>query len=146
MGRFGKGNKYSTGRRPGSRNKALVLFDALGEEATPDAIDAIKKKIKEGDTHAAAVLLSHTWVRPRGRPVEFELPPVEKPADLIAAHAALVAAVARGELTPDEGAGVSILLENQRRAIETHDHEIRLQAMEEEARERARADKWSTLR
>ncbi len=48
------------------------------------------------------------------------------------AQAALVAAVSRGELTPSEAAEVSALLENQRRALETSDHEARLQALEEE--------------
>jgi hypothetical protein len=54
---------------------------------------------------------------------------------LVQAQAAVIAAVARGELTPDEGAALGSLLENQRRAVETHDHERRLQALEDKKTE-----------
>ena len=52
------------------------------------------------------------------------------------AQAAVIAAMARGEISPEEAASIASVLEQQRRAIETDDHEKRLQELEEEARTR----------
>ena len=46
------------------------------------------------------------------------------------AQAALVAALSRGEVTPEEAAAIASVLETQRRAFETLDHEQRLGAIE----------------
>jgi hypothetical protein len=55
---------------------------------------------------------------------------VETAGGLVQAQAAVIAAMARGELTPDEAAAVASVLETQRRALETHDHERRLDELE----------------
>jgi len=62
--------------------------------------------------------------------VAYALPAVQTAADLPAALGAIVAAVARAVLTPEEGQAVGVVLEAQRRAIETADHELRLLAIE----------------
>jgi hypothetical protein len=49
---------------------------------------------------------------------------------LPAALGALVASVAAGDLTPDEGQAIAAVLETQRRAVETADIEQRLSALE----------------
>ncbi len=59
------------------------------------------------------------------------LPPVASAADLVPALAAVVAAMARGELTPDEANAICAVLESQRRAIETAELEARVAALEE---------------
>jgi hypothetical protein len=51
-------------------------------------------------------------------------------ADLPAALGAVVAAVAAGDLTTDEGAAVASILEAHRRSIETADLESRVAALE----------------
>ena len=48
----------------------------------------------------------------------FALPPVKSAGDLPHALAAVVAAVAAGNLTPEEGRAVAAMLEVQRRGIE----------------------------
>ncbi len=131
MTEFAKGNTFGTGRPPGSRNKSTQWFDELGNEGAEQAIRTVTDKAARGNMQAATILLARTWPRRRGRPVKLELPAVETPAGLVQAQAALVAAVSRGELTPSEAAEVSALLDNQRRAIESTDHEARLQALEE---------------
>ena len=54
------------------------------------------------------------------------------------AQAAVVAAMAASEITPDEAAAVASMLETQRRAIETHDHEQRIRDLEANKAESAR--------
>lgn len=90
----------------------------------------VKDCAGKGDMKAAAIVLARVWPRRRGRPLELDLPSVETPDGLVRAHAALIAALSRGELTPEEAASVGSVLETQRRAIETLDHERRLVELE----------------
>jgi hypothetical protein len=66
----------------------------------------------------------------KDRPVTFELPRIERPADAIAAHAALVEAVAGGALTPTEAAELSKLVDGYIRAVEATDIQDRLAKLE----------------
>lgn len=131
MPRFEKGQMSGPGRPRGSRNKSTILFDEIGSEGTEELIGVVKACAEKGDMRAAAILLARTWPRRRGAPVTLDLPAVETAGGLVQAQAAVVAAMARGELTPDEAAAVGSLLETQRRAIETHEHEGRIRALEE---------------
>jgi hypothetical protein len=69
----------------------------------------------------------------KGRPVVFDLPAVETAADVANALGAIAGAMAAGELTPDEAGAVAGVIEAKRRAIETVEHEERLQRLEEGA-------------
>jgi hypothetical protein len=64
------------------------------------------------------------------------LPPLEKPADSVAATATLVAAVAEGELTPSEAAQLAKVIEVYVRAIETKVFDERLASLEKEVAEK----------
>jgi hypothetical protein len=55
-----------------------------------------------------------------------KLPPLERPEDAMTATAALLQAVATGELTPSEAETVGKLLETHRRVTELVDVEARL--------------------
>lgn len=88
----------------------------------------------EGGHGPPAAALAHDGPRrcnERICPVALELPPVACAADLVPALAAVVGAVGRGELTPEEGRAVAGLLEAQRRAVETAELERRVAALEE---------------
>lgn len=130
MPRFEKGKEPGPGRPRGSRNRATVWLDELGAEGTAEIIRVVDREARKGDMRAAWLMLSRTWPHRRGRLVELDLPPVETSAGLIQAHAAVVAALSRAEITPDEAASIATVLETQRRAIETHDHTRRIRALE----------------
>jgi len=66
----------------------------------------------------------------KDRPVRFGLPPIERAADAVASHAALVGAVARGDLTPSEAGELSKLVEGYVRAVEATDILDRLAKLE----------------
>ena len=133
MPRFPKGNPPGPGRPPGCLNKSTLWFDELAGEVTEEVIRAVNEKAGKGDMRAASIVLARTWPHRRGRPVTLDLPAVDTAAGLVQAQAAVIAAMARGELTPDEAAAVASVLETQRRALETDDHERRLAALEVEA-------------
>ena len=69
----------------------------------------------------------------RDRPVPFTLPKLETAADAKAAAAAIVRAVADGDLTPSEAAELSKLLDNFTRVLEATDFQARLEALEKKA-------------
>jgi hypothetical protein len=130
MARFGKGNTLSAGRPLGSRNKATLVLEEIGQEAVGDVIRMVGEKAGGGDLRAASILLARAWPSGRGRRVVLDLPSVESAAGVVQAHAAVVALMAAGEITAEEAASVGSVLESQRRAILTYDLENRIQALE----------------
>src|SRR5471030_1742652 len=136
MPKFEKGKPPGPGRPPGLRNKTSQLLDTIAGEGTERVIRTVQEKAEKGDMYAAALMLARTWPRRRGRPVQLDLPSAADTGGLVAAQSAVIAAMARGEISPEEAASIASVLEQQRRAIETDDHEKRLQELEEEARTR----------
>lgn len=67
-------------------------------------------------------------------PVQFDLPPMQSAADAATAVAAVLDAVAVGELTPAEGAHVMALVEGYRRTLETSEIEARVAELERAGR------------
>ena len=130
-GRFALGCKAGPGRPRGSRHAALAALDAIGAEAAEDVLRAVVDAARGGDLRAAEILLRRLWPERKGRQVEVALPPVASAADLVPAMAAVVAAMAHGELTPEEAQAMCAVLESQRRAIETAELEARVTALEE---------------
>jgi hypothetical protein len=100
------------------------------------AVASVLAAAKSGDMTAARLVLERIVPIRKGRPVAFDLPAIETPADVVKAVGALVSEVARGELTPEEAATVAGLLEMYRRTIETCEIEQRLSELEREASER----------
>jgi hypothetical protein len=68
---------------------------------------------------------------PKSEPIEFELPPLEKAADCVAAAATLVAAVSAGELAPSEALELAKVIELYVHALETAGFEERLMRLEQ---------------
>ncbi len=130
-GRFALGNCGGPGRPKGSRHRALAALDAIGEAGAAEVLQAVLQAAIGGDLRAASILLDRVWPTRKGRAVEVALPEVASAADLVPALAAVVAAMARGELTPEEARAVAGVLEAQRKAIETAELEARVAAVEE---------------
>ncbi len=128
-GRFAPGNAGGPGRPKGTRHAALAALDAIGTEAAEEVLRTVVEAARGGDLRAAELLLRRLWPERKGRPVEVELPPVASAADLVPALAAVVAAMGRGELTPEEAQAISAVLESQRRAVETAELEARVAAL-----------------
>jgi len=128
---FQKGESGNpTGRPRGSRNRATLLMESL----LADDAEAIGRKAiemaKQGDMAAIRLCMDRLSPPRKGEPVAFELPPLDKPADSVAAAATIVAAVAAGELTPSEGADLAKVVDVYVRAIETKAFDERLTKIE----------------
>jgi len=118
------------GRPKGARHKALLALDAIGDETAADVLRRVVEDAKAGDLRAAELLMRRLWPERKGRPIALDLPAMESTRDLAKATAVIVAAVAAGDVTPDEGQAVASIVEAHRRAIETEDLERRLAVLE----------------
>jgi Family of unknown function (DUF5681) len=127
---FEKGESGNPAGRPrGSRNRATLLMEGL----LADDAQAIGRKAiamaKQGDMAAIRLCMDRLSPVRKGEPVAFELPPLDKPADSVAA-AEIVAAVAAGELTPSEAAELAKVVDVYVRAIATNAFDERLTKLE----------------
>jgi hypothetical protein len=103
---------------------------------TSSVVQAVLDAARGGHMTAARLILDRISPVRRGRPVYLELPPVKTAAEISAAMAALTMAMASGDVTPEEAATAASVFELQRKALETEELELRLQALEEKALDR----------
>jgi len=118
------------GRPKGARSKsALALEGILDSEA-----EAITRKVielaKTGDVPALRLCMDRLLPPRKDRHVLFELPPIKTATDAVEANAALLAAVADGDLTPSEAADLGRLVDTVIRGIELTDVQERLSRLE----------------
>jgi hypothetical protein len=114
----------------GTRHRVTLLAEKLLQDDADGVVRAVLTAAKAGDMTACRLILDRTMPPRRGRPVAFPLPPVQTAADLPAALAAIVAAVAAGLLTPDEGQGIAAVLDCWRKGVETTGLADRMDAIE----------------
>ena len=126
-GTFATGN---SGKPSGARHRAtqavLALLDGEAEALTRKAVDMALA----GDGAALHLCLERIAPPRRDAPVSFVLPKMTAAADAAKAAAAVLAAVATGDLTPTEGAHVMALIEIYRRTLETTELEARVAVLE----------------
>ena len=128
-GTFAAGNKLG-GRAQGSRNKTTLAVEALlqGEHEALTRV-AIEKALA-GDATALRLCLDRIAPTRRDTPISFKLSPIQSAADVLVASSDVLAAVADGDITPEEGARVMALLAAHATLVETADLESRMAALE----------------
>ena len=133
---FQKGQSGNPAGRPrGARNRATLLMqNLLADDAEAIGRKAIEMAIA-GDLAAIRLCMDRLAPVRKDEPVAFELPPIEKPADIVAATASIVAAVAAGELTPSQAAEVSKVIDVHVRALESKGFDERLTKLENQRRQ-----------
>lgn len=120
-----------TGKKPGSRNKATMAVLALMETGAKRIAEVVIDAAKAGDLTAARIVLDKLVPVVKERTVTLPtMPSTESPAGVAEAQAAILQAVAAGDLTPGEAATLSGIVENRRKAIETQELEQRISALE----------------
>ena len=120
------------GKPKGCINKTTRLALELFEGGIKNIAEVVIKQAQDGDLTAARLVLDKLVPNARERAVELPgLPSTENPAGVAEAQAAILQAVASGDLTPGEAATLSGIVENRRKAIETLELEQRIKAIEE---------------
>ena len=129
--RFRKGASGNPKGRPkGSRNKKTLLAENLLEGEAEELVRKCIEMAKEGDRAAMRLVMERLYPPPRSRPLHFDLPKTETAEELLAAFDAVLAAVATGEITPDEAQVVAALLSQKVKLIETVDLDRKLTELE----------------
>jgi len=104
----------------------MALLDGQAEALTQKAVETALAC----DTAALRLCLERIAPPRKDAPVTFALPPMTTMADAARGAAAVLAAVAIGDLTPIEAAHIMGLIETYRRTLETCDLEARVMALE----------------
>jgi hypothetical protein len=118
------------GKPKGTRNKSTMAIEALLEGQAQAIGQKCVERALEGDSTALRLTMERLFPLRRGRPVKFDMPSVASAADVVTAIGSVLHAVAEGELTPDEAATLSTVLEAKRRAIEIVEIERRVGELE----------------
>jgi Family of unknown function (DUF5681) len=138
MAKFRKGESGNPkGRQRGSRNRVTALADQLFDEKLfgPDnkAAAIITKAIEmaeTGDTACMRLVFERIAPARKDRPVHFALPDMKEAKDAVSASAAIVAAVAAGELTPAEAGELAKVVDGYARTLQAVEIEGRIARLE----------------
>ncbi|MBW6528720.1 hypothetical protein KZ813_17905 [Sphingomonas sp. RHCKR7] len=119
-----------TGKPRGSRHRTTLAIEALLEGQHEALTQKAIEKALEGDTVALRLCLDRLAPPRKDAPISFDLPTVTTVADAVTASSSVLAAVAAGEVTPDEAGRVMALLTAHRAIAEAGDLEARIAALE----------------
>jgi len=128
---FAKGRSGNPAGRPrGSRNrKTLAARELLDGESGALTAKAIEMAMS-GDAGTMRLFLERIVAPRRDPEVRFDLPPIRDAGDIAGTMAAVMRALARGDITPAEAGEIGRLVETFMRAIECTDFERRLRTIE----------------
>ena len=123
------------GRPRGARNKRTLALENIMEGES----EVITRKIVEmamgGHMGAIRLVIDRLAPVQKDRPVDFELPPLNTPADAVTAAAAIAAAVAAGDLTPLEAAHLSKVVHAYVQALEARVFEQQMEKVQQKTPE-----------
>jgi len=133
--RFQKGQSGNPSGRPkGALNKTTravqALLDGEAESLTRKAVELAL----DGDITALKLCLDRVSPCPKDRTVSFSMPEdISRAESLPQITSHILKSVACGELTPSEGERLSGIVTAHAKALELHDIEARLAALEQRA-------------
>lgn len=133
-GRWRPGASGHPAGRPKGVGKVHRLR-AMIDESAPDILAALIELARRGDVQAARVLLERGSL-PATRAVDLPQPVQLEGAALVDKANAVLAALARGELSVTQATGMVAALADVARLTELTEIEARIRALEEQERQR----------
>jgi hypothetical protein len=117
-GRFAAGvSGNPAGKRKGAVNRMTRLKLALSVDESGAVTRAVIDRALAGDRVAQRLCFAAILPKARARPVAMDLPACDTIEGVVAGFSATVAAMAAGEITPDEALKVTRVLERKGRAL-----------------------------
>jgi hypothetical protein len=131
MAKFSKGQSGNPSGKPkGCRNATTILFDELLKDNAKELIEKAIEMAKDGDGPALRLCIERLAPARKDRPVWFDLPEMKAARDAVTASAAIVAAVANGDLTPMEASELGKLVDSYARTLQAAEFEERILKLE----------------
>ncbi len=128
---FKKGQSGNLKGRPkGVRNKSTLAAEILLEGSLEGICRRIESEALNGNMQAAKMILDRFLPTRRDRAIKMDLPQIHNGEDILKAVGAIIDAIACGEISPSEGESLSRTLERYSNALEFHQFESRLLALE----------------
>lgn len=107
-----------SGRPKGLKDKRVIMRELLQPHAQ-NLIDMAVRLALGGDTAALKICIDRIMPTMKEEPIHVTVPKITGPDDCVKAQAAVLNAVAAGQMLPGEGQVLSGLIDAQRRAYET---------------------------
>lgn len=117
------------GKAPGTESKITKLRNMIAARV-PDIIDRLIESAINGDTQAAKLLIERALPAYRTESMPINLAITEK-LNLVEIGNKIISAIGNGEMSPDQGTQLLLVLSNQAKLIEVTDLEQRIKALEE---------------
>jgi hypothetical protein len=131
MAKFSKGQSGNPSGKPkGCRNATTILFDELLKDNAKELIEKAIEMAKNGDGPALRLCIDRLAPARKDRPVWFDLPEMNEARDAVKASAAIVAAVANGDLTPMEASELGKLVDSYARTLQAAEFDERISKLE----------------
>lgn len=119
MAKFQTGKSGNPSGRPkGLKDKRVAMRELLQPHAQ-NLMDTAVRMALGGDTSALKICMDRLVAPIREEPIYVTVPKITGPDDCVKAQAAVLNAVAAGQMLPGEGQVLSGLIDAQRRAYET---------------------------
>lgn len=132
---FGKGQSGNPAGRPrGARNRATTALQAILDGDAEVILRKATEMAQAGDPTALRLCLDRIIPARKDRHVTFDMPAITSRKDLPKATAALLEAVAAGDITPSEAADVAKTVDAHVRALSMAEVYERLEKLEEKPR------------
>lgn len=119
------------GRPKGIKDRRVALREKLLPHAD-QLIEMVTTFAKSGDMAAMKIVMDRIIPPLKEEPIHVTIPKIESAVDCRQAQAAVVNAVAAGDMLPSEGQAISSLIEAQRRAFETTELAQQMRDLHEE--------------
>jgi hypothetical protein len=128
---FAKGRSGNPAGRPrGSRNRATREMQQLLDGESEALTRKVVALALDGNTTALRLCLDRLLAPRRDRTTPLKLPPVGDAGGLAGAMAAVMGATGKGEISSTEAGGWARLVDIFLKALDAHDFEQRLDALE----------------
>lgn len=129
--RFQKGQSGNPRGKPkGARNRSTLAAEALLEGSLKEVCRRITEEALTGNMLAAKMVLERFLPVRKDRAIRIDMPQIKTNEDVLSAIGCIVTAVGCGEISPDEGESLARTLDMYAKALENHQLEARLQALE----------------
>ena len=122
------------GRKPGQRHRTTVMLEKLMDGDAAAIVKTVMAAALLGDMTAARMILDRVAPAAKDRLIIVDLPDTSTAEGVALAQSAIVSAVTGGQLLPSEGVILSDIVESRRRAIETNELALRIDAIEGRAK------------